>query len=148
MRLFTVHPDHSIDPFIMGYLQPVNSDTYIANLFVHDLMGEERPIGQPIAPLHTTPIETPLEVPYQVQHALSHHQALIMFITQPMIDKPPNFHPALSLSAFCCGEVMCKYNQNQLASLWFMDNPGCIVSNGTHWSLTPENILLPTKLYQ
>lgn len=146
MRLFTVHPDHSIDQYIMGYVTDLGESDFTAQLIVHDLMGEIRPIGSKIAPLYMNPIESVTDVPSQIKYAVSHHAALILYITQPMTVYPPNFHPALSLHSFCCGELICNYNQNQLASLWFMDYPGCIVSHGIHWSLTPDHFLLPTQL--
>lgn len=146
MRLFTVHPDESIDPYILGVLEDTGGPEKLGQLIVHDEKGLIFPIGNKIVPVEVLPVENGANGMVKVEKALSIHAALVIFITQPQDKLPINFHPALSLSAFCCGEIISQYNTNQLCSLWYLNSPGCIVHGRTHWSLTSDFTLLPTWL--
>ena len=146
MRMFTVHHDQSIDPWILGKIRRERDGSVLADLFVRDLDHELTQIGIPMVPeIRDRDMELPDGL-YPIKSGHSVHSAMVLFILQKPEYPIKYFYPLLARRAFCCGERISIENDAMLASLWFMDYPSWILFNSLVYTLTPSNLLMPLEL--
>lgn len=146
MRLFTVYPDNSIENYIVMRLQNKIQPEVTAVTAVEDDIGFLREIGPRVLPTERTPADEDRMDVARVHEALSRHDAMVLFLRSEVLDEDRYFIPTITLCSYACAELMRKDQTYQIASLWFLDSPGCLIHHKTHWSLTPDGLLLPTQL--
>ena len=146
MKMYTVHADLSIDPWILGKLRRERDGSVLADLFVRDLDEEMVQIGSPMVPMIRNKDEEFSQDLIPISHGHSMHSACILFIHESPMYPSRHFTPLLQKLAFCCGERLSVITDNILALLWFLDQQGWIFFNGLVYTLAPSGLLMPVKI--